>query len=59
MMSGANNSISGRRKRNNILLGGVLFGFVALVFAITVAKMMDGQDMKSYEYTRPTVGQTQ
>ncbi|MEK6204200.1 MAG: cytochrome C oxidase assembly protein [Amylibacter sp.] len=58
-MSGADNNISERRKRNNILLGGVLIGFVALVFAITVAKMMDGQDMKSYEHTRPTVGQTQ
>jgi len=58
-MSGADSNISDRRKRNNILLGGVLFGFVVLVFAITVAKMMDGQDMKSYEYTRPTVGQAQ
>ncbi|MBE9476526.1 MAG: hypothetical protein IME92_05215 [Proteobacteria bacterium] len=41
-MSGANSNISDRRKRNNLMLGGVLLGFVALVFLITVAKMMNG-----------------
>ncbi|MBL4749279.1 MAG: hypothetical protein JKX71_01615 [Amylibacter sp.] len=39
-MSGADSNISDRRKRNNIMLGSLLLGFVALVFAITVAKMM-------------------
>jgi len=39
-MSGADSNISDRRKRNNLMLGGVLLGFVALVFSITVAKMM-------------------
>ena len=39
-MSGADSNISDRRKRNNIMLGGLLLGFVALVFSITVAKMM-------------------
>ena len=30
-----------RRKKNNLMLGGVLLAFVALVFSITVAKMVD------------------
>ncbi len=30
------------RARNNVVIGLILVGFVALVFAITVAKMMSG-----------------
>lgn len=41
-MSGADNNASGRRKSSNILIGLVLFGFVGLVFAITIAKMASG-----------------
>jgi|GEM_PF-3928645 len=41
-MSGADNNASGRRKSSNILIGLVLFGFVSLVFAITIAKMASG-----------------
>jgi uncharacterized protein involved in exopolysaccharide biosynthesis len=41
-MSGADRNASGKRKRNNIFLGLVLFSFVGLVFAITVAKMVTG-----------------
>jgi len=58
-MSGADGKISERRKRNNLMLGGVLLGFVALVFAITVVKMMEGQNMMSYEHAAPSVGQAQ
>ena len=58
-MSGADGKISDRRKRNNLLLGGVLLGFVALVFAITVVKMMEGQNMMSYEHASASEGQSQ
>lgn len=59
-MSGAESNISDRRKRNNILLGLVLFGFVALVFAITVSKMMSGQNLEAYDHVlRPALEQTQ
>tara|TARA_R110002096_G_scaffold119038_4_gene257757 strand:- start:8046 stop:8204 length:159 start_codon:yes stop_codon:yes gene_type:complete len=30
-----------RRKKNNLMLGGVLLAFVVLVFSITIAKMVD------------------
>jgi len=41
-MSGADSNISDRRKRNNLMLGGVLLAFVALVFSITIVKMLSG-----------------
>ena len=41
---------AGRRKRSNILLGVVLGGFVALVFAITIAKMMNGDNMEAFDH---------
>lgn len=40
-----------RKKRSNILLGLVLGSFVALVFAITVVKMMNGQSMEAFDHT--------
>lgn len=43
--------LHGRRKRSNMLLGLVLGGFVALVFAITVAKMLSGQSMEGFDHT--------
>ncbi|MDG1237258.1 MAG: hypothetical protein P8P16_12975 [Amylibacter sp.] len=43
--------LHGRRKRSNMLLGLVLLCFVALVFAITVAKMMNGQSMEAFDHT--------
>ncbi len=59
MMSGADSNISDRRKRNNIMLGGVLLGFVALVFSITVAKMMNpAGDITNSERT-PVAEQTE
>ncbi|MCP5075175.1 MAG: cytochrome C oxidase assembly protein [Rhodobacteraceae bacterium] len=42
--------IHDRRKKSNVMLGLVLGGFVALVFAITVVKMMNGQDMEAYDH---------
>ncbi len=43
--------LHGRRKRSNMLLGLVLGGFVALVFAVTVAKMLGGQSMEGFDHT--------
>lgn len=39
-----------RKRKSNLLLGLVLGGFVALVFAITVAKMVDGQNMEAFDH---------
>ena len=50
-MSGADNKTSDRRKRNNMLLGLVLFGFVGLVFAITIVKMAGGASLEAYDHT--------
>ena len=59
-MSGADSNASGRRKRNNTYLGLVLFGFVGLVFAITVAKMMSGPAaVANSERLTPAVEQAQ
>jgi len=59
-MSGADNNASGRRKRNNIMIGLVLFGFVGLVFAITIAKMASGSaDVANSQRVSTTQGQTQ
>ena len=45
-----------RRRVNNMLLGGILVGFVALVFLITVVKMMSGQSMEAFDHTyRPSL----
>jgi Na+/H+-translocating membrane pyrophosphatase len=40
------------RKKSNILLGAVLGGFVVLVFAITVVKMIGGANMEAYDHVR-------
>jgi len=42
--------LHGRRARSNGMLGLVLGGFVALVFAITVAKMMGGQSLEGFDH---------
>ncbi|MDC1455632.1 cytochrome oxidase small assembly protein, partial [Amylibacter sp.] len=34
------------RKKNNLILGLILVAFVALVFSITVAKMMGGATLE-------------
>ena len=40
------------RKKNNLILGLILVAFVALVFSITVAKMMGGATMEAYDHVR-------
>jgi hypothetical protein len=50
MAIGKQHPLHERRKRSNLLLGGVLVGFVALVFAITVVKMMGGASLEGYDH---------
>ena len=51
--------IKARRKTNNNLLGGILVGFVALVFLITIVKMMNGHSMEAFDHTvRPSLEKT-
>ena len=40
------------RKKNNLILGLILVAFVALVFSITVAKMMSGATLEAYDHVR-------
>lgn len=40
------------RKKSNLLLGAVLGGFVLLVFAITIVKMINGQNMEAFDHVR-------
>ena len=48
--------IKARQKSNNMLLGGILVGFVALVFLITVVKMMSGHSMEAFDHSvRPSL----
>ena len=47
-----------RRKKSNILLGLVLGGFVVLVSAITVVKMMEGQSMEAFDHQYRQQSQT-
>ncbi|PCH97563.1 MAG: cytochrome C oxidase assembly protein [Rhodobacteraceae bacterium] len=51
-MSGADNNTTPTRKRNNMMLGLVLAAFVTLVFSITIAKMMAGQNMEATDHVR-------
>ncbi len=59
-MSGNKNNSSPRRNRNNLVIGAVLLAFVALVFSITVAKMMGGASMEAFDHTvRPSLEKTE
>ena len=40
-----------RRISRNVGLGGVLAGFVALVFALTIAKVTDGEPTQAFDHT--------
>ena len=51
MAIGNEHPLHGRRKRSNLMLGLVLGGFVALVFAITIVKMMGGASMEAFDHT--------
>ena len=44
--------IHAKRKKNNLMLGGVLVLFVALVFGITVVKMTKGHNLEAYDHVR-------
>jgi len=45
-----------RRRRSNYLLGGVLLGFIVLIYFLTIAKMKGGASMEAYDYTyRPSL----
>ena len=45
-----------RRGHRNILLAGILAGFVVLVFAITVVKLSSGQMMEAFDHVvRPSL----
>jgi hypothetical protein len=45
-----------RRRSRNLAVGGVLLAFAVLVFAITIAKMTDGQMMEAFDHTlRPSL----
>ena len=59
-MSGTENNSSARRKCNNLVIGAVLLAFVALVFSITVVKMMGGARMEAFDHTvRPSLEKTE
>lgn len=49
-----------KRAKSNYMLGGVLLGFVTLVFAISIAKMMAGHNMEAADHVlRPQLELTQ
>lgn len=52
MAIGKDHPLQSRRKRSNMMLGAVLGGFVLLVFAITISKMMAGHNMEAYDHVR-------
>lgn len=41
------------RARGNMIIGGLLIGFVALVFAITVVKLATGAEERAQTQTMP------
>jgi hypothetical protein len=43
--------IYGRRRSRNVGLGITLAAFVLLVFAVTVVKLSQGQDMQGFDHT--------
>ncbi len=47
----------GRRRSRNLGVGLVLAAFVALVFAVTVVKLNEGQDMRAFHHTRDSLPQ--
>jgi hypothetical protein len=43
--------IYGRRRSRNMGVGLTLGAFVLLTFAVTVAKLTEGRDMRGYDHT--------
>ena len=50
MAIGREHPQAARKRKSNLALGLVLGAFVALVFAITVAKMMGGDNMEAFDH---------
>ena len=49
-----------RRKKNNLMLGLVLVGFVVLVFSITVIKMTNSGPVEAFDHSiRPSLEKTE
>jgi len=45
-----------RRKNGNLWIGGILGGFVALVFTVTVVKLSSGQMIEGFDHVvRPSI----
>lgn len=46
----AEHELHGRRRSRNVGLGFVLIGFVALVFALTVVKVQQGNMLEAFDH---------
>lgn len=44
-----------RRRGRNAWLGGILAGFVLLVFAVTVVKLSNGGEIKGFDHSFETL----
>jgi len=52
--------LHGRRKNRNVWVGGLLGGFVLLVFTVTVVKLSKGQMIEGFDHTvRPSLTVTE
>lgn len=48
--------LHGRRKNRNHWVGGILGGFVLLVFGVTIAKLSTGQMIEGFDHAvRPSI----
>ncbi len=47
--------IYGRRRSRNVGLGVTLGAFVVLIFAVTVVKLYEGDDVRGYDHTIETL----
>jgi hypothetical protein len=43
-----------RRRGRNLTLGLILGGFVVLIFAVTIVKMMNGATMEGFDHIAPS-----
>ncbi len=56
MALGKDHELHGRRKNRNLWVGGLLGGFVVLVFGVTVVKLASGQMFEAYDHVvRPSI----
>lgn len=49
--------IYGRRRSRNVGVGLVLGAFVLIVFAVTIVKLTEGEDMRGFDHTYETLPQ--